>query len=622
MKSHRSLLAALTAAALLVFALFHASARIGAENPPPAPADAAKPSAKAATNTAGQTLGPETPFNVKKATLRWLPQATPEGNAELRVEFLQKPSAPKAFVWGGRTINLKENEGAYTAILSVDPESGALDEKGEPAPARPRKTKIFSGRHLVGEIDADAAPWNKPGSTIDLLRPPSCPASADVMRSLMVIHPSVVGDPSRTYDPIHDSGNGLGVWSFGHVMTVLANQSRTNITPEQFTRRWLGRWEHEQVVNDFTVEKRPVIRSLLIDSWPRKQGTDDLDLAKSPFRLLAIVNRVDLRDNYLFGVPPAAIFASAGLSFGGPGSIRPPEVTRDSPGGEARLIFGAVNLKTKQPVAFAVIFEFGVFLKGCTNIKPWAHQWYALKQFPLGSPAYNNALANITRQFVQPARDPALPPELFGLNQVRTNEVALAAPWELREFRVPHEGSEKGHLRQVTVGQTPNNALPTGSAEDLNGTTAVQNYVNGNVATLLTNTHVVPLQFPPGQAFLGARSLTLTAGFFWQAPGIINNDARHHFSLNTCNGCHGGETHTPAFVMVSPTDTDNDPMDPRKQGARLAPFLLGTGNFPDPAVAATPRHFEDLDRRKQDLEGLVCLPCIFELFHRPVRMTH
>lgn len=151
----------------------------------------------------------------------------------------------------------------------------------------------------------------------------------------------------------------------------------------------------------------------------------------------------------------------------------------------------------------------------------------------------------------------------------------------------------------------------------------IADYINANEADLLTNTHLVPLEFPTGAPFLGARSLTLDPNFVWRTPGApaptVNNEARHHFSLNTCNGCHGGETKTPKFVMVSPTES-NGPMEP--EGAKLAPFLLGTGVFKDPVDMVTDREFNDLARRKQDLENLICFPCWFQWFHRPVRMTH
>ena len=37
---------------------------------------------------------------------------------------------------------------------------------------------------------------------------------------------------------------------------------------------------------------------------------------------------------------------------------------------------------------------------------------------------------------------------------------------------------------------------------------------------------------------------------FWEAPGV-ESEARHKFSLNTCNGCHGAETGS-AFLQIFP----------------------------------------------------------------------
>jgi hypothetical protein len=46
------------------------------------------------------------------------------------------------------------------------------------------------------------------------------------------------------------------------------------------------------------------------------------------------------------------------------------------------------------------------------------------------------------------------------------------------------------------------------------------------------------------------------ATLVWNAPGLEPRllDARHLFSLTTCNGCHGGETKTSEFLHVAPRD--------------------------------------------------------------------
>jgi hypothetical protein len=51
-------------------------------------------------------------------------------------------------------------------------------------------------------------------------------------------------------------------------------------------------------------------------------------------------------------------------------------------------------------------------------------------------------------------------------------------------------------------------------------------------------------------------------------PGIVNPDARFHASANTCDGCHGPETGTFNFTMITPRSAGTE--------AQLSPFLTGT----------------------------------------------
>jgi hypothetical protein len=84
---------------------------------------------------------------------------------------------------------------------------------------------------------------------------------------------------------------------------------------------------------------------------------------------------------------------------------------------------------------------------------------------------------------------------------------------------------------------------------------------------------------------------------FWFAPNVANNEARHKLSLNTCNGCHGAETNT-GFLHVFPRFPGEESF--------LSGFMTGTLVF-DP-VTSEPRQLDDLQRRKDDLEQLVCPP--------------
>ena len=84
------------------------------------------------------------------------------------------------------------------------------------------------------------------------------------------------------------------------------------------------------------------------------------------------------------------------------------------------------------------------------------------------------------------------------------------------------------------------------------------------------------------------------------------------FSLQTCNGCHAGETTTP-FTHVFPT--------PFGAAAGLSGFMTGQ-MVNDPADGMPTRTFNDLERRATDLDALLATPCPLLIGHRGMRMVH
>jgi hypothetical protein len=398
----------------------------------------------------------------------------------------------------------------------------------------------------------------------------------------------------------------MGKWSFGHLMTEMANQPETGIDPSVFVRRWLARWETAQQVNDQQVTARLQIRNRIIIPWEAASGGPGapLNLAKAPFRLLAIVNRIDLRDNFIYG--------------GGAGSA-----------GEARFVFCAVDVTQGcQPLRFTIIFEYGIKKANCLALKDWGEQWAHLSTLGLGDPAFNPALEAITEQFVKAGADPSKLPNKSALNQLRTNENALNPVWQIREFTIDST-SVAGHLQEATVKQTP--------APGLNGQTVIADFVNANIPAILADKHVVPAMFPGITPFLGGEALTNPPRFSWDGPkppapappAIVNRDARFHFSFNTCNGCHGGET----FPNGSPFFFTHIEQRAANQEARLSNFLAGhLSGAPGPDVAVTDpadgvpsRTFNDLARRQVELQKVLSINCGFpfsELFFTPLRMVH
>jgi hypothetical protein len=139
-------------------------------------------------------------------------------------------------------------------------------------------------------------------------------------------------------------------------------------------------------------------------------------------------------------------------------------------------------------------------------------------------------------------------------------------------------------LRPVTVKQTPDLSFDNSAA--------LAQFINTS-----TSGPNVPLNlpFPPATPFLGAFA---HAANHWNAPGILSNDKRHAFSLNTCDGCHSNETGT-GFLHVSPA--------PFGFPASLSGFLTGT-TVSDP-VSGVPRSFNDLANRSSVLANFATASC-------------
>jgi hypothetical protein len=527
------------------------------------------------------------PPDVESISIKLLDRQSPEGNALLKVRYVksererigrqvpvQLERRQVILRDDGQGGDEKADDGIYSAVVDFDLQE--FNQQQRLLQSQKEKERlivpIFKGRELVAEervpiIDASRL---KAGQEFQLF-PFFPPAFIDKGKSLMITDLSVVKDPSRTFDPCTNTGTPMGKWTFGRLMKEMANQSSTGVNPSTFVRNWLKKWENNQLINGFTVNKRQAgILSQIIIPWQIKSGGLTLNLAKAPFKLAAIVNRVDLRSNPVYG-------GSGGNA------------------GEARFIFGAVGPNC-QPLPFAVIFEYGVPKSGCLVVKLWGKQWANLSSMPFG-PAFNTALESITDQFSLANANPSKP-NGSALNQLRTNEIALASPWELREFVI----KASHQLEEDTVKQTPDLTL--------NNTATLTNFINPRTAQILANNYTVPLTFPGATPFRGGSALVPSLNMHWNAPGIVNLNARFIFSENTCNSCHARETGT-RFLHV----------DPQVSPAGLSGFLTGI-TVTDPVQPLLMHHFDDLARRATDLSTLANGSCIFQIDFETLRMVH
>jgi hypothetical protein len=517
------------------------------------------------------------------------------------------------------------------------------------------ETLLFAGRSPVArtinpKFDISVL---QPGIPFTPLGCPFVPVSNQAAwdQSLFIRDPAIVQDVNRTWDPCTGIGTPGGVWTFAHLIREMANGSGR--TPEQFALDWLSLWLNSYAPNSDTVAPRVAMFSQVIQPWATASGvtatlitnpttglrsvslSGPLNLNIAPFRLLAIVNRIDLGET-----------VHGGGGYGGS--------TTDLPvtAGELRFIFDVVqpnpwgaggNENTCGKKLFTTIFEYGVPRTGCTSVVDWAQQWTSLLTFGGFTPAYRAQLQSMTESVVLHGKAPAKGNQ-NAINQVRTNEVALAGGtgiWELREFTLsvenPAAGTDtpaNGPLRGHTVAQTPNDGAFSAAGGDATINAFVNGPVTAGVPAFVVNPNTceadynVPYIFS-GRPFRGGNALippghweanTITA-----ASGDRRICARHQFSFNTCQGCHRDDTANigpvaPAFVNTSFTQivpTDPPPVRESKFLTGFAPGMTWDVSDTQALPITNPPHkwpFADLDRRFRKLFTIAHCTSCFRIF--------
>jgi hypothetical protein len=428
-------------------------------------------------------------------------------------DIIVSPSFGNAFVAAGTTAQLP-----FAASASLDIEQFGTSQITVNAQLFSSGFEVFNQAVNFSVVDT------------------STPCTIRPRRELVIRDVSVVDDPERT-------GPG-GAWTFGKLMENMAP------TPEQapaMVEAMLSSFLRQQTVNGFTLPARSGVQQVL-DSLRGPDG--GLDLSRPAFRLLAIVNRIDLND----------------LSA--------------STAGEGRFVFGFAPFG--QTLQATLILEYNVPATTQAEVTDLANAWHALTTLPFPSEEYNAALQRVTERFT--ARN-AAPGRVNGsaIGQVRTNDFfALSFAWEFREF---HLDATSGMLVPAPVAQTPDRSF--------NFSDRLGRFVLANEPAIFTEKHTAPLLFE-GSAFQGG-SVDASDFFTWQMPGV-SPELRNRFARNTCNGCHTQSETGGAEFQVRPRSAF--------QEAQLSGFLLGA-DVPD-FSAGVVRHFNELRRRGRILHDLVC----------------
>ncbi|HEY8995452.1 MAG TPA: hypothetical protein VIM71_12360 [Lacunisphaera sp.] len=346
-------------------------------------------------------------------------------------------------------------------------------------------------------------------------------------KELLITACEVVDHPDHA-NPAKPTGR----FTLEYLLTGIARDGK----PKTALLEWLHAWK--LTVNG---QVYPLGQSV-IDQWKCADGQAGLSdefwqpkFVHAPFRLLAIVNRMDL--------------------------IR---VTEDSGkeryAPEGRFVFGVLD-KDGAPLSATVIFEYRLPAKTMEEMQLWAESWHELASLEFSDPKYCQLLANLTERFT--SRASLASPSL--LAQIRTNEQDLSLrfvtddEWSLHEFRLDPAGA----IVAAPTRQTP--------ATHLALTSRLGHYINEYAKRIEKGLYEVPETYCD-KPFLGDQAITNPIGARnWVPAGVLeeNKPAEKKFVENTCNGCHGQETQTP-FLHIRPRITG--------EPAKLSAFLRKKDN--------------------------------------------
>ncbi len=424
-------------------------------------------------------------------------------------------------------------------------------------------------------------------------------------KSLIVRDVSVVDDPIRTYDPCRPKGKGnpQGAWSFATLSANIANTALTGVTNLQFLVDWVDNHAFAQQVNATSKDTAParnIAKEKFVKAWmknsglavPRAAGIPvgwtslPLKPQEFPVRLLAIVNRIDLRGNTGYGMTNAGegrfVFCFVDSNKG--------SSTYQLPNGDAMA----------SPMT--IIFEYGIPLFNLGALESYAGDWWALRNIPFGK-TYNEKLEAITKVFTA-ANANSMRANGSALNHLRTNEF-IQSPWAIRDFEVV---AATKMLKLIAPNKEPmasfNGPANTPAAASL------QAFVNALPFSPISSPDYT---IPPSWAAMHA---PMPRSIVWQGSPqkVITPLKRREFSLNSCSGCHTAETNT-SFLHVRPRNVGNV--------AALSGFLTGMGvdsnpsdndytadgyfyvNDPWRAAVLPPKQFNESMRRAKDLANFV-----------------
>jgi hypothetical protein len=284
-----------------------------------------------------------------------------------------------------------------------------------------------------GSGDSSGAPAeDSAGTQAAELTVGSCNVNVEPLRSIEIVHPNIVQD-------LRASSFQDGAWSFRRMIENMAPSSGASGT-DPFLRGIFESWLTDQFVNGERLLNRSGVDFAILQQFQVPNTSPrQFNLANAPFELIGVASRLDLRST--------------------------------TQAGEGRLIYGLKFPNGGGFNSMTLIMEFALPLVAPLDTpQKWAAKWHELDAIDPATQAvaFASKLQELTDVFT--ARN-AMPsrPNGSAINQIRTNEIALSSPWQLREFRM----NAAGQMLPAPTAVSPNH-------DSINQSSQLRDFINQN----------------------------------------------------------------------------------------------------------------------------------------------
>ena len=389
-------------------------------------------------------------------------------------------------------------------------------------------------------------------------------------RELLITQPAIIDSPRARYP---------GPWSFGTLMKELVGPDEAPAA----IRDWLFGFSTIQQIDNQLISPRKDVLEKVIIPWQKRDGFNPAGgaewkpkLQNAPFRLLAIVNRLDLAApdvadrfgqirelwrlkghearfvNLFRDATGIDLFEQERLDalpkrrprISGYGIFT---VAEQPPSGEGRFVFQVTDGNGSSLAGgWTIILEYALrAIPGRDRTRAWANVWHSLSYLDPATPVFAAHLEEVTKLFTSKVN--ILNGEPI-LRQLRSNDAALASTHEFRQWTIDEKRLKPALLTQTPIQQT---ALPGSEARRV-----FQRYLDGQEPLIKTGLLIVPDKFLAASAIIPPGKNTFT----WDFGSHIEGDVRRTASLATCNGCHAGETACDRGFHIHPHDPGTPPV--------------------------------------------------------------